>query len=124
LSLATYRAECKERFDCTLVCSICASKCLYWALFIHCVNKAKGYQRRPVPESYHFGAFQRSVTLLRLKDQSLMFGIVLLPKDFKGMDESTYLSRAFSDQGVRLRLRKEPRAMMFAYHHVYTEQPY
>ncbi|KAF2116258.1 velvet factor-domain-containing protein [Lophiotrema nucula] len=37
---------------------------------------------------------------------------VLLPKDFKGMDESTYLSRAFSDQGVRLRLRKEPRAMM------------
>jgi hypothetical protein len=29
------------------------------------------------------------------------------------MDESTYLSRAFSDQGVRLRLRKEPRAMMY-----------
>lgn len=28
------------------------------------------------------------------------------------MEESTYLSRAFSDQGVRLRLRKEPRAMM------------
>lgn len=37
---------------------------------------------------------------------------VVLPKDFKGLDESTYLSRAFSDQGVRLRLRKEPRAMM------------
>ncbi|ORY08529.1 velvet factor-domain-containing protein [Clohesyomyces aquaticus] len=37
---------------------------------------------------------------------------VLLPKDFKGMEESTYLSRAFSDQGVRLRLRKEPRSMM------------
>jgi hypothetical protein len=37
---------------------------------------------------------------------------VLLPKDFKGMEESTYLSRAFSDQGVRLRLRKEPRGMM------------
>ncbi|KAJ4295220.1 hypothetical protein N0V90_007231 [Kalmusia sp. IMI 367209] len=35
---------------------------------------------------------------------------VSLPKDFKGMEESTYLSRAFSDQGVRLRLRKEPRA--------------
>lgn len=31
-------------------------------------------------------------------------------KDFKGLDESTYLSRAFSDQGVRLRLRKEPRS--------------
>lgn len=37
---------------------------------------------------------------------------VLLPKDFKGMEESTYLSRAFSDQGVRLRLRKEPRGLM------------
>ena len=37
---------------------------------------------------------------------------VLLPKDFKGMEESTYLSRAFSDQGVRLRLRKEPRGVM------------
>lgn len=36
---------------------------------------------------------------------------VLAPKDFKGMEESTYLSRAFSDQGVRLRLRKESRAM-------------
>ncbi|KAF2749426.1 hypothetical protein M011DRAFT_456897 [Sporormia fimetaria CBS 119925] len=30
-------------------------------------------------------------------------------KDWKGMAESTYLSRAFSDQGCRLRLRKEPR---------------
>lgn len=37
---------------------------------------------------------------------------VLLAKDFKGMEESTYLSRAFSDQGVRLRLRKEPRGLM------------
>ncbi|TID14509.1 ATP-dependent DNA helicase [Venturia nashicola] len=34
---------------------------------------------------------------------------VVLSKDFRGLDESTYLSRAFSDQGVRLRLRKEPR---------------
>ncbi|KAF2706330.1 hypothetical protein K504DRAFT_386056 [Pleomassaria siparia CBS 279.74] len=38
---------------------------------------------------------------------------VMLPKDFKGMEESTYISRAFSDQGVRLRLRKEPRAIMY-----------
>ncbi|OAG11883.1 uncharacterized protein CC84DRAFT_1068987, partial [Paraphaeosphaeria sporulosa] len=35
---------------------------------------------------------------------------VMAPKDFQGLEESTYLSRAFSDQGVRLRLRKEPRA--------------
>nr|ARH19412.1 VosA [Curvularia lunata] len=37
---------------------------------------------------------------------------VVPPKDFKGLEESTYLSRAFSDQGVRLRLRKEARGMM------------
>ncbi|KAF4542148.1 Spore development regulator vosA [Lasiodiplodia theobromae] len=37
---------------------------------------------------------------------------VVSAKDFHGMDESTYLSRAFSDQGVRLRLRKEPRHVM------------
>jgi len=36
---------------------------------------------------------------------------IVLPKDFKGLEESTYLSRAFSDQGVRLRLRKEPRSL-------------
>ena len=30
-------------------------------------------------------------------------------KDFKGMEESTALSKSFAEQGVRLRLRKEPR---------------
>lgn len=35
---------------------------------------------------------------------------VLAPKDFKGMEESTSLSRNIADQGVRLRLRKEARA--------------
>jgi hypothetical protein len=30
-------------------------------------------------------------------------------KNFPGMSESTFLTRSFSDQGVRLRLRKEPR---------------
>jgi hypothetical protein len=34
---------------------------------------------------------------------------VVAPKDFKGMEESTYLSRTVADQGVRLRLRKEAR---------------
>jgi hypothetical protein len=37
--------------------------------------------------------------------------VVLPGKDFKGMAESTVLSRSFSDQGVRLRLRKEPRGL-------------
>lgn len=35
---------------------------------------------------------------------------VLPPKDFRGMDQSTALSRHIADQGVRLRLRKEARA--------------
>ncbi|KAF9700151.1 hypothetical protein EKO04_001347 [Ascochyta lentis] len=34
---------------------------------------------------------------------------VLAPKDFKGMEESSGLSRNIADQGVRLRLRKEAR---------------
>jgi hypothetical protein len=34
---------------------------------------------------------------------------VLAPKDFKGMEESSMLSRNIADQGVRLRLRKEAR---------------
>ncbi|EON69060.1 hypothetical protein W97_08373 [Coniosporium apollinis CBS 100218] len=37
---------------------------------------------------------------------------VVTSKDFKGMEESTHLSRSFSDQGVRLRLRKESRSVV------------
>jgi hypothetical protein len=33
-------------------------------------------------------------------------------KNFQGMAESTFLTRSFSDQGVRLRLRKEPRTLL------------
>ncbi|KAH6633340.1 velvet factor-domain-containing protein [Boeremia exigua] len=35
---------------------------------------------------------------------------VLAPKDFRGMDQSSHISRLIADQGVRLRLRKEARA--------------
>jgi hypothetical protein len=35
--------------------------------------------------------------------------LVVVQKDWKGLQESTYISRAFSDQGVRIRLRKEAR---------------
>ncbi len=38
--------------------------------------------------------------------------LVVAAKDFRGLAESSHLSRAFSDQGVRLRLRKEPRGLM------------
>ncbi|KAL9040361.1 MAG: hypothetical protein Q9180_001957 [Flavoplaca navasiana] len=33
-------------------------------------------------------------------------------KAFPGMSESTFLSRSFGDQGVRLRIRKEPRSVL------------
>ncbi|MCJ1375033.1 hypothetical protein MMC20_006267 [Loxospora ochrophaea] len=36
---------------------------------------------------------------------------VFSAKNFPGMDESTFLSRSFGDQGVRLRIRKEPRSL-------------
>ncbi|KAI5296440.1 hypothetical protein KEM52_002553 [Ascosphaera acerosa] len=34
------------------------------------------------------------------------------PKNFPGMSESTFLSRSFADQGVKLRIRKEPRTLV------------
>ncbi|KAF2642547.1 hypothetical protein P280DRAFT_358785, partial [Massarina eburnea CBS 473.64] len=34
---------------------------------------------------------------------------VVAQKDFAGMAESTFLSRSFQEQGVRMRLRKEAR---------------
>lgn len=37
--------------------------------------------------------------------------IVVTSKEFRGQMESTHLSRTFSDQGVRLRLRKEQRTI-------------
>lgn len=33
-------------------------------------------------------------------------------RSFPGMNESTFLSRSFGDQGVRLRIRKEPRTLL------------
>lgn len=38
--------------------------------------------------------------------------VVLPPKAFPGMAESTFMSRSFADQGVKLRIRKEARNMM------------
>ena len=32
-------------------------------------------------------------------------------RNFPGMAESTFLSRSFGDQGVKLRIRKEPRVL-------------
>lgn len=38
--------------------------------------------------------------------------VVYAAKNFPGMAESTFLSRSFGDQGVRLRIRKEPRTLL------------
>ena len=37
---------------------------------------------------------------------------VYSPKTFPGLLESTFLSRSFSDQGVRIRIRKEHRIQL------------
>nr|4N6Q_A Chain A, VosA [Aspergillus nidulans]4N6R_A Chain A, VosA [Aspergillus nidulans] len=37
------------------------------------------------------------------------------PKSFPGMAESTFLSRSFADQGVKLRIRKEPRTSAWSH---------
>ncbi|KAL8670430.1 MAG: hypothetical protein Q9168_005028 [Polycauliona sp. 1 TL-2023] len=39
-------------------------------------------------------------------------GTVYSNKNFPGMADSTFLSRSFGDQGVRLRIRKEPRSAL------------
>jgi hypothetical protein len=67
------------------------------------------------------GRFKLRFSLYEMQDNSsivVFLGTVdskpfdVLPaKEFKGMAESTVLSRSFSDQGVRLRLRKEPRGL-------------
>lgn len=41
----------------------------------------------------------------------MLISAVSPPKNFPGMLESTFLSRSFADQGVKLRIRKEPRTM-------------
>jgi hypothetical protein len=67
------------------------------------------------------GTFTLRFSLFELQENALMAVYlgsvesddfrVVAAKDFKGLAESTVLSRSFSDQGVRLRLRKEPRGL-------------
>lgn len=49
------------------------------------------------------------MTLVR----SAKISVVFASKNFPGMAESTFLSRSFGDQGVRLRIRKEPRTLLY-----------
>ncbi|GAB7364025.1 hypothetical protein MBLNU230_g4582t1 [Neophaeotheca triangularis] len=58
-----------------------------------------------------------------IKTVSSDYFTVYSAKEFPGLQESTYLSRAFSDQGVRLRLRKEPRAIAGNKRAYYSDSP-
>lgn len=44
-------------------------------------------------------------------ERSLLTRLVLPQRDFGSMSESTHLTRTFSDQGVKLRVRKDNRAI-------------
>ncbi|KAK5119680.1 hypothetical protein LTR85_007255 [Meristemomyces frigidus] len=68
-----------------------------------------------------FNADQHGSTYLTSID-SAPFEVVP-SKDFRGLSESSHLSRAFSDQGVRLRLRKEARQLGTAGHKRQWESP-
>ncbi|KFY30534.1 hypothetical protein V494_08121, partial [Pseudogymnoascus sp. VKM F-4513 (FW-928)] len=63
------------------------------------------------------GNFKLQFTLYEVRDKEVEYITSTMSEPFKvhpaknwpGMAESTFLTRSFSDQGVRLRLRKEPR---------------
>jgi hypothetical protein len=70
--------------------------------------------KEPGPFRLHFTLYEykpnQSEYMTLTEITSDVFNVVL-PKDFRGLEESSYLSRSFSDQGVRLRIRKESRGM-------------
>ncbi|KAL4932747.1 protein vosA [Aspergillus undulatus] len=66
------------------------------------------------------GDFRLKFTLFEMRKNEVAFLKSILsdrftvspPKSFPGMAESTFLSRSFADQGVKLRIRKEPRTLI------------
>src|SRR4051812_37016057 len=68
----------------------------------------------------HEGRFRLQFTLYEMRQNQCAYirsitsqsFLVHSTKNFPGMSESTFLTRSFSDQGVRLRLRKEPRTLL------------
>ncbi|KAJ5123698.1 hypothetical protein N7448_009795 [Penicillium atrosanguineum] len=66
------------------------------------------------------GEFRLKFTLFEMRKEVVTYLKTIVsdrfrvspPKNFPGMMESTFLSRSFADQGVKLRIRKEPRTMM------------
>ena len=113
-SLETSRVENREHFDCTSVCTTFASR-YSQSRYVPVFTTERDTNDVQFLGSCTSDVFKGTLSteLLNRMRRPLLTDAVLPPKDFKGMEESTYLSRAFSDQGVRLRLRKEPRAMMY-----------
>ncbi|KAJ5585558.1 Velvet factor [Penicillium hispanicum] len=66
------------------------------------------------------GEFRLKFTLFEMRKELVTYLRTIIsdrftvspPKSFPGMMESTFLSRSFADQGVKLRIRKEPRTML------------
>ncbi|THC88794.1 hypothetical protein EYZ11_011761 [Aspergillus tanneri] len=66
------------------------------------------------------GEFRLKFTLFEMRRDAVHYlksivsdrFVVSPPKSFPGMAESTFLSRSFADQGVKLRIRKEPRTLI------------
>ncbi|KAJ5779323.1 Velvet factor [Penicillium paradoxum] len=66
------------------------------------------------------GDFRLKFTLFEMRKEQVCYLKTIIserftvspPKSFPGMMESTFLSRSFADQGVKLRIRKEPRTML------------
>ncbi|KAJ5815540.1 Velvet factor [Penicillium riverlandense] len=77
------------------------------------------------------GNFRLKFTLFEMRKQEVTYLKTIIsdrftvspPKSFPGMKESTFLSRSFADQGVKLRIRKEPRTMMKRSHPQPNEYP-
>ncbi|KAJ5138810.1 Velvet factor [Penicillium bovifimosum] len=66
------------------------------------------------------GDFRLKFTLFEMRKEQVCYLKTIIserftvspPKSFPGMMESTFLSRSFADQGVKLRIRKEPRTTL------------
>ncbi|KAI9254278.1 velvet factor-domain-containing protein [Sporodiniella umbellata] len=71
------------------------------------------------------GIYRLKFTLFRMEGESVQALSSILsdpfqvyaPKSFPGMSESTFLTRYFSEQGVRIRIRKEPRRSTLGFSH-------
>lgn len=80
--------------------------------------------RKPGRYRLHFSLFNNdsNVSYTSVAETISDIFTVYSSKDFTGMEESTPISRSFNEQGVRLRMRKEPRSRQVAHHQPDPEQ--